>query len=261
MKRFLVLPLLLALGTVPGPSEANLLTNGNLDLTAADEINPPAPGFFLPKPQDWTYDASNAISGLTRDGMSSEPWAGPPPTPATTDGNANPPHPEGCGGPDCAAFFKPFAGNTSNGAITAHLYQNVAATAGVKYTLTAWAGAEQNVLAGVELALEFFNAALAEIASAVLDVVAAGLLTDNGEPFDYKQYTLFATAPAGTASVRVRASMIDGVANPQGGGQALVFDDFELTSDLRTAPEPAALGLLGLGLAGLGLVTRRRRVA
>ena len=72
------------------------------------------------------------------------------------------------------------------------------------------------------------------------------LFIDNGEPFDYKQYTVGGVAPAGTAFVRARASMIDAIANPAGGGQAFVVDDFVLV------PEPSvALGMLLVGAAAL----------
>jgi hypothetical protein len=43
---------------------------------------------------------------------------------------------------------------------------------------------------------------------------------------------VMATAPAGTVSVRARASMIGAMANPAGGGQAFVVDDFTLASDV-----------------------------
>ena len=48
--------------------------------------------------------------------------------------------------------------------------------------------------------------------------------TPNGQPFQYKFYSLSATAPNGTAMVRARASMLDAMANPQGGGQAFVVE-------------------------------------
>lgn len=258
MKKVLVL--FAALGFVAcGASlaQANLLTNGNLDLTYPQLIvdNPdPQSDFYLPKPASWVNEGSRAITGPYEDEMSSEPWAGPAPTPVTTDGNANPPHPEGCGGPDCAVFFKGFSGNVAtNGAATGHLYQDVAGTAGQRYLLTGWAGAEPNYFGGAEFALEFLDAGNAIIGGATLDLVAAGLFTDNGLAFDYKQYSVSAVAPAGTASVRARASMINALGNPAGGGQAYVVDDFTLTA----VPEPATFALVGLAVAGLVGIRRR----
>jgi hypothetical protein len=228
----------------------NLLTNGNLDLTMAVEINPPAPGFFLPKPQSWVNEGFRTLTGPYEDEMSSEPWAGPAPTPVTTDGSANPPHPEGCGGDDCAVFFKAFTGNATNGPATGHLYQDVPGTPGVLYTLTGWAGAESNFLGGAEFALEFRSAGGMLLGGSSLNLITAGLLVDNGMAFDYKQYTVMGTAPDGTAFVRARASMIDGIANPLGGGQAYVVDDFVLV------PEPSTLALVLL--SPLAVLRRRR---
>lgn len=231
----------------------NLLTNGNLDLTDAVEINPPAPGFFLPKPESWVNEASRAITGPYEDEMSSEPWAGPAPTPDTTDGNANPPHPDGCGGPDCAVFFKPFSGNATEGAATGHLYQDVPAIAGQEYKLTGWAGAEANaLLGGAEIALEFLDAGGSVIGGNVIDLLPT-LYVDNGEAFDYKLYTATAVAPAGTVWARARASMINAMGNPLGGGQAFVVDDFTLLA----IPEPSAIALGGLSLLATLAIRRR----
>lgn len=228
----------------------NLLTNGNLDRTHAVEI---VPGFFLPKPLGWENVGFRSISGPYEDEMSSEPWAGPAPTPVTTDGNANPPSPEGCGGPDCAVFFKPFSGNAANGLATGHLYQDVPATPGTLYVLTGWAGAEANFLGDAEFAIEFLNAGGGVIGGASYDLVngPVSLFDPNGQPFNYKQYTVQSVAPDGTVAVRARASMINALANPLGGGQAYVVDDFELT------PEPSTAMALILG--GVALVARRRR--
>src|SRR6187399_2180369 len=125
--------------------------NGNLDRTFGVEITP---GFFLPKPQVWINEASRAVSGPTEEDLSSEPWAGPAPTPMTIDGNLNPPSPEGCDGPDCAVFFKSFNGNLADGVLTSHLYQEFPAARGASYLFTGWAGAEANFLAnGAEIAL------------------------------------------------------------------------------------------------------------
>lgn len=235
-------------------ARADLLTNGNLDLSVPVEI---VPGFFLPKPAAWVNEGSRTIAGPYEDEMSSEPWAGPAPTPVTTGNLGQPPFPESCGNSavdgDCGVFFKPFTGSTANGAATGHLYQDVAGTPGVKYVLTGWAGGEANFMGGAEFAVEFLNAGGGLIGGATLDLVAAGLLTDNGLAFDYKQYSVSAVAPAGTASVRARASMINAMSNPAGGGQAYVVDDFTLTA----VPEPATFALVGLAVAGLVGIRRR----
>ncbi len=227
------------------PADANLLNNGNLDRVHDVEI---VPGFFLPKPDSWENVGFRAVSGPYEDEMSSEPWAGPAPTPVTTDGFANPPPYNGS--PDWGVFFKAFSGNPTDGAATGHLYQDVPATPGTQYTLTGWAGAEANLLVqDAEFALEFLDSGGAEIGGTVLSLLPT-LFVDNGEAFDYKQYTLMATAPAGSAFVRARASFIGGMSNPVGGGQAFVVDDFELV------PEPSTA--LGMALLGALLVRRRQ---
>jgi hypothetical protein len=228
--------------------------NGNLDLTYAQEINPPAPGFFLPKPQVWQNTGTRTLTGPYEDEMSSEPWAGPAPTPVTTDGLANPPSPEGCGGGDCAVFFKAFSGNATDGAATGNLYQDNPATPGLTYVLTGWAGAEANFLAtDAQFAVEFRNASSTLIGGATLSLFPT-LFVPNGQPFNYKQYSVSAVAPAGTVSVRARASFIGGLGNPAGGGQAFVIDDFTLDA----VPEPGCIALAMIGLSGLASLWRRR---
>lgn len=221
------------------PAQATLLTNGNLDLVQDTEI---VPGFFLPKPAVWVNEGFRAITGPYEDEMSSEPWAGPAPTPVTADGFLNPaPYNTQ---PDWAVFFKAFSGNVANGAATGHLYQDVPATPGDTYTLTGWAGAEANFVAfDAQFAIEFLDGTGTIIGGNVLSL-GPMLFLPNGQPFNYKQYSLDAVAPAGTVLVRARASMIEGTPNPAGGGQAFVVDDFVLT------PEPASLVLL-LAVAAL----------
>ncbi len=213
--------------------------------------------FFLPQPDDWVAVGTRAISGPYNDELSSEPWAGPAPTPVTTDGLLNPPLPIGCSGPDCGVFFKAFTGNAVDGAMTADLYQDVPATAGLEYQLTGWAGAEANLdVAGAVFALDFFSGGGLPLGSATLDLLPS-LFVVNGESFNYKQYTLSAVAPLGTTTVRARVSLIDGLSNPMGGGQAFVVDDFTL--DTTQVPEPATGALMGLAVTYLARVRRRRR--
>src|SRR3954471_5652598 len=110
------------LGVAGSVRAQELLTNGNLDKTYAQEINPPAPGFFLAKPSTWINLGTRTITGPYEDEMSSEPWAGPAPTPVTTDANGLPePDGVGPGNLDAAVFFKPFSGGGSNGPATGHL--------------------------------------------------------------------------------------------------------------------------------------------
>ena len=242
-KRFAFLTVLstIVLGSMSVQAQ-NLLTNGTLDVTYQQEI---VPGFFLPKPAGWVNAGTRAISGPYEDEMSSEPWAGPAPTPVTTGGAA---------GDDWAVFFKPFSGNATDGAATGHLYQDVPGTPGLRYDLSGWAGAEANFLAqGAEIALEFLDGGGAVISGSVVNLLPT-LTVDNGLAFDYKKYTASGVAPAGTVSVRSRASMIGAMGNPAGGGQAYVVDDFVLTA----VPEPATLSLLGLGFVGLTAMRRRK---
>lgn len=227
----------------------NLLTNGNLDVTAPVEV---VPGSFLPKPTVWVNEGSRSITGPYEGELDSEPWAGLAPTPVTADGTGLD-FPDSCGGSDCAVFFKAFSGSITDGAATGHLYQDVPGTPGTQYELTGWAGAEANFFAGAEFAIDFLDAGLGVIGSSELDLLAAGLLVPNGQSFNYKQFMVSAIAPAGTVLVRARVSMIDGMPNPAGGGQAFVVDDFVLS----IVPEPTTALLATLGSA-LILVRRRR---
>jgi hypothetical protein len=120
----------------------------------------------------------------------------------------------------------------------------------VPYTLSGWAGAEANALmARAEFALEFFNGSSQMIGSNVLNLSTNGLFVANGQPFNYKQYTLTTVAPPGSVFVRARVSMIGGTSNPQGGGQAFVVDDFSLIPHFIGKPRITSITVVEPGAA------------
>jgi archaellum component FlaF (FlaF/FlaG flagellin family) len=218
---------LVALGT--GTAKADLLFNGSLDSTNVSSQT-------LATPLGWVAAANKAVSGPFSDGLSSETFA-------------NVFAPGGFG-----VFFKPFQGITTD-KITASLYQDNPATPGQTYTLTGWAGAGANYIGltdptvGSEFHLQFLDSTSTVIGDAKLNLMVNGqhvLGTPNGgNAFGYFNYTLSATAPAGTVSVRALAEMINAYNNPLGGDQAFVVDAFTLV------PEPSVISFGILGLAGL----------
>ena len=215
-------------------ANAQLLYNGNLDITNTGPQ-------FLPTPSGWSVN-SFTPNGPFNDGCSSEMFA-------------NVLAPGGFG-----LFFKPFQGATTN-KITVDFYQNVAATAGVSYTLTGWAGAGANYIGLTDSTVQslfhitFLGSTSNTLLNVTLDLAAAGL--GSGAPtspatgFGYHPFTLSAVAPVGTVSVLVGATMINAYNNPLGGDQAFVVDSFTLV------PEPSAIGLAVLSVSLLAY--RRRR--
>jgi hypothetical protein len=185
-----------------GVAKAAALVNRLLDTTSVSSQ-------VLATPTGWIVEAFKTVSGPFNDGASSE-------------GFANIQAPGGMG-----LFFKPFQG-IADDAITVNFFQDTAGTPGALYTLTAFAGAEANYSGLIpasptksQLALDFLNAANVVISRSVLDLRSAGLGTPNGNPFGYAEYTVVGTAPAGTATVRARASMIDAFNNVAGGGTGI----------------------------------------
>lgn len=242
MKRTTTVVALLGALLAPGWAIAqNLLTNGDLGSPVIGDV----------APTGWTLTESPAD---TRD-------------PATLIDFADHTTP----GPDNRGiWFKPFEGNFPGFpdvlTVDADLTQKVSGTPGQQYKLTGWARFEGGYAGGVDIldatspngarasltdtvfALEFLDGLDALISDVRLELKAAGQLNDN----QWKQHTLLGTAPAGTASVRVRAAMIDGEFNadlPPGPGQSAFVDDFAL----QAVPEPAswALGMMGVMVFGL----------
>ena len=226
----------LGLLAAAGRASAELLTNANLDQTYQQEVTP---GFFVAKPAGWVNIGSRTVSGPYEDELSSEPWAGPGPTPVTGPG-------------DMGVFFKAFTGNATNGPMQGVLYQDAPASPGFIYTFSGWAGAEPNFSGTASFAIDFIDATGGGIGNTgvELGLLAAGLMTPHGQPFNYKRYSIGALAPPGTVAVRARVGM-SGQANPAGGGQAFVVDDLSLV------PEPTSLA--AAAPAGLFLLRRRRR--
>ena len=230
MKRQLTLLSVIGLlASGAGVANADLLVNGNLDLTSVS-------GQVLATPSGWIASATKSVSGPFNDGLSSEGFANV----LAAGGNG--------------VFFKPFQGTTTD-RITASLYQDNPATAGLTYTMTGWAGAGAGYIGLTdptvrsEFHLEFLNSASAVIGDTSLNLLSAGL--GSGSPtspatgFAYHPFSISATAPAGTVSVRVLATMINAYGNPAGGDQAFVIDAFTLV------PEPSVISLAALGLGGM----------
>ena len=162
--------------------------------------------------------------------------------------------------------------------VDADLTQTVPGTPGAIYQMSGWAYFEGGYAGGVDtiatgtgatraglpsltdtfFALEFLDAGNAVLPGSVVIELRANGQVNNPDQTEatrnWLQHVLVGTAPAGTANVRVRASMVDGEFNVDLPHQAAWVDDFSLT----IVPEPATwlIGLIGIGLAG---AVRRRR--
>lgn len=227
MKRFLSVTAGLAVIAAPAFA-GSLLINGDLELPAGGGGND-LDGWLLIEP-----DVN---------------MAGAPVNSAEVVGFAN--HtPGGMRG----LWFRSFEGGLnamSPATVDAILQQDVAGTAGEQYTLSAWYRYEANY-SGLDpfqntqtiLAIDFLDAGAGVIDSVALDidsVINVGMLSE------WQQFSVSDVAPAGTVSVRARASFLDGVLEPNNPQSAFV-DDFSLV------PEPTSLGLLLLA----GAFIRRR---
>lgn len=267
MKRSLnVLTFVCLIGLAPMLAQAqNLLTNGNLNSTT--------PGDWLDLPTGWLLETDPTVTG---------PQA-PIRYPGFQAGYAEHSNPGGAGtmGLVFNSTEGDFPGYPDVITVDADLTQTLAATPGTTYKMTGWAYFEGGYAGGVDtiatgtgttraglpsltdtfFALEFLDSLSNVLGDSVeIELRAAGQV-NNPNPDDsipanrnWMQHTLIGTAPAGTVSVRVRASMVDGEFNIDMPHQAAWVDDFSLT----IIPEPASslLGLLTVAL--VNIVWRKR---
>jgi hypothetical protein len=186
-------------------------------------------------------------------------------------------------------WFQPYAGSFAQTEQNwAHMTQTVAGTAGLTYTMKGWAAFEPYFAGGhVRLnlegtdatnpedgplsptdaffAIDFLDSAGALLGSEEIELMAAGQPTTPPDfNLMWKQHTVSAVAPIGTANVRVRVTMLNGVLNPDVDPQSFFVDLFELTASggagALAAPEPSAGVLLAIAVGFLS-VTRRGRSA
>jgi hypothetical protein len=273
MKRTLML--LAAIGAVsllPNVGHTQeLLTNGNLN--ALDSDGNPNPALYYDLPVAWTINTdpcSYSPCAIVR-------------YPGYAAGFAEHSNPGGANtnGVVLNSTEGDFPGFPDVLFVDADLIQTVPGTPGQQYRMTGWAYFEGGYAGGVDtidplspasraglpsltdtfFALEFLDAGNNVLAGSVEKELYEWGQRNNPNPDDsipenrnWLQHVLVGTAPDGTVSVRVRASMVDGEFNVDLPHQAAWVDDFSLTA----IPEPASalLGLFGLALVG---VVRRVR--
>ena len=203
----------------------------------------------------------------------------------------NPPAPDPDGG--WQHWFEPYNGTFAEQEDNfAHLYQDVPGTPGLQYTMTGWAMGEETFPGGVAnlnaegtgapfedgplsptnvyFALEFLDANEMVLPGSVEMELRDDLgFVNSGDPdlggYLWQEFMLSAAAPPETVSVRVRASMTDGVLNPvpapQSFRMSFFVDAFSLTAGPAgtgsgVVPEP---GTCLLACVALGIISASRR--
>jgi hypothetical protein len=162
--------------------------------------------------------------------------------------------------------------------VDADLMQTVPGTPGQEYTMSGWAYFEGGFAGGVDtiatgtgttreglesltdvfFALEFLDVGNNVLPGSITNYeLRANGQVNNPDLLEasrnWMQHRLNAVAPAGTVSVRVRASMVDGEFNIDMPHQAAWVDDFSLLA----VPEPATWVLGLLSLTAVAAVRRR----
>jgi len=128
------------------------------------------------------------------------------------------------------AWLRAFTGNALQPA-DATLSQTVVGVEGGEYTFSGWSKWEANYSGGdpsfnteTIMELAFLDAGGAEIGTPEL----LDLSTEQMNDGTWRESALSATAPAGTASVRITGAALGMENNPLGGQQSAFFDDFSL---------------------------------
>jgi hypothetical protein len=205
----------------------NLLTNGDFELGA------PGPDF-----PDWTFFERVPSQPTATINNLEQPTFG------------NPPADPGTPAPPRLAWLRPFAGNQGSFMgqdvlNEAGISQTVAAQAGETYTFKGWSRFEPNYSGGLDTVdgnpslttttwnLDFLNSGGSVIGGASpfnvrTDREAQSILGIANDD-QWREHTLMATAPIGTASVRVTAGGYNMVSNDTNTNtQSAMFDTFSL---------------------------------
>ncbi len=198
-----------------------LLQDGSFDATdVAAQTNP-----------FWTLDVNLPGDGAEPAARYQDaPWAS---YPADSDG--------------IGIWHRAFDGTPENPA-DSRIFQDVPGTPGTEYTLSAYYKAETFYTSlATALGMEFLQG------ETILENSLVDLNATAPNDGAWNQYTVIATAPDGTDTVRVYGRMVQGVAGA-GNPQSSMFDGFSLTG----VPEPSS-GLLALILGCVVVVRQRRR--
>jgi hypothetical protein len=214
-------------------SAQNLLVNGDLEIPTIE-----VPNWTL---QEFRTGSAAEINSVTREGFANQP--------ASVAG-------------EFGMWLRPWAaGDTSTEMVNGVISQIVPGVPSENYTFTGWSKFEQNYAGGVTT-LDFFSPldpgqtgtvpsptnTLFELAfldgsnSVIGTPVTLDLRTARGPVPNnntWLQHTLSGAAPAGTANVRVSASMINGVFNTNPSQSAFV-DNFSLKGAAEPTTEKLA---------------------